>query len=442
MSLPEAFGKAVVVACCVVASYAAAPSHWILLSVAAVLFALHQWSKNPDRTFFVCCAVAAVAVGVLVFRGVVVPPPGSGRGVNGGDREGPGAEAGGGGAVAGGPGRRGPHRRAEQLQQQLQPVEDDPILGGVATVLVIDPQIELVSEVLHVCSPEQEVQLTFVLRADPGEEVDFSRWRIRFVNELDNTTTTLENLTGHVHLSPTVATIKHSVRGPGVFKFRDEGDESTGQHCPIHRHAGVAQVVVHEPPALTIVRHDCEGPLYAVFSGSPPFVAATSQGELRAESSVELPADNATVFYELRDAHCATPLSVVAQKPVRTRVHVEREGEEAVVHVLAAGQPPLVLSYWRTDVSAASSLLPARVGATVDIAVRRTGGGRAGPRGQGRGAAAAAGAGLLGRGHARVELLCARVRRVPWQRDAPGAGVSHVQRGLSAAAARRRSERH
>ncbi len=48
---------------------------------------------------------------------------------------------------------------------------DDPILGGSARVQVIRPQIELQTETFHLCQGDNETaELTFILRADPGEE--------------------------------------------------------------------------------------------------------------------------------------------------------------------------------------------------------------------------------------------------------------------------------
>ncbi len=363
----EALGKALVAACCVVSAYALAPGQWILVSVLAVLVAFHHWSRNPDRTFVASCAIAILAVGFVSVRSIVVTSvilPDVIGGVA--DQRSP-ANAEGTATV-----RRGHHGPSAHEQQA---VEDDPVLGGATMVYVVDPRIELVSRTYHLCGPDETAELVFVLRADPGEDVDFASWSISFVNELDNSTHTIENVTHHEHLSPTVATVTHAVKGPGVFKFREHGEESTGQHCPIHRHSGTALVLVHDPPTVNIVRHDCEGPVVAVFSGSPPFRVTTSNGLEVVESSVALPTDNATMFYELRDAYCTSKLDLVAHKPVRSEAHVQRDGEDAVVHMQSAGQPPVVLSFWKTNVSLTSFMLPPRVDAKVHVEVRQVEGG-------------------------------------------------------------------
>ncbi len=143
-----------------------------------------------------------------------------------------------------------------------------------------------------------------------------------------------------------------NVSGPGVYKFQDSG--SNGQHCSIRRMSGQARVVRHERPSVLVSRNDCQGPVYAVISGVPPFSLVSSAGQLNSSNGVlQLDFSNTDTFFisEVRDSYCASSIGLEVSKPQTTQVHVSKENGAARVDVLASSDPPIVLSYWKTNVS-------------------------------------------------------------------------------------------
>jgi hypothetical protein len=184
---------------------------------------------------------------------------------------------------------------------------------------------------------------------------------------------TLDHLRSFSFVTPNIAHVKFNVSDPGVYKFRDHG--SNGQHCPIHRMSGEARVFRHERPSVFISRHDCQGPVYAVVSGTAPFELVTTDGVLNSTTGViQIDSSvNVTTILQARDAFCTSQLDLSVPKPLLTQVLVTKEEGAAHVEVLASSEPSIVLSYWRTNVSqtgALASSTPARQDAKISVLVR------------------------------------------------------------------------
>jgi hypothetical protein len=152
--LADIVGKTTVALCCVVVGHVLVPRFSWIASIVLILVLFRLWAHHDPDKVFIASIVAAVACGVFAVT------------LNGSVH------------VARNETKL---KDAESTSEGLTPKQlrahagsddlADPILGGSAFVQVIRPQIELKSETFHLCEGDNStVELTFILRADPGEE--------------------------------------------------------------------------------------------------------------------------------------------------------------------------------------------------------------------------------------------------------------------------------
>jgi hypothetical protein len=151
----EFLGKTIVALSCVICAHVLIPSHAWIASLIFVAVAFRWWSQgDPDKVFLVSIG-AAVLAGVIMLVSVST----SGGGLLALNETGRSTTS----SVA---------RTSSHRAPIVPDLPEDPILGGSARVQVIRPQIELQSETFHLCDGDNKTaELTFILRADPEEQV-------------------------------------------------------------------------------------------------------------------------------------------------------------------------------------------------------------------------------------------------------------------------------
>lgn len=153
MGLVDIAGKTTVALCCVIIGHVLVPSHSWIASLAFILVAFRLWAQSDPDKVFIASIVLAVLCGAfaVALHGSVLQV--SKNKTRGNDPPRP---------------MDVPSTKPRSHEPDLP---EDPILGGSARVQVIRPQIELQTETFHLCEGDgATAELTFILRADPGEE--------------------------------------------------------------------------------------------------------------------------------------------------------------------------------------------------------------------------------------------------------------------------------
>lgn len=246
----------------------------------------------------------------------------------------------------------------------------DPVLGGTAQVIVLQPSLEIVNEEIHICEGES-AELHFVLR---GDYEGFRDWSIVFFNEDTNATFDLQHVRVHAKADG-LATFSYRVTEPGTYKFRKVGNR--GMECSVIRLKGKAVVVQHSLPSLRILRDGCEGDAFVVVgSDHAPFSINYKDGDgvlhtLSSSLSSTFTIQNVSQyrwFASVKDAFCTRTLDppLVVGPAVRSEVSISggtNVGDCIFASLAQKGVAPIVLSFYRTNVTKQhelSGLPPAR----------------------------------------------------------------------------------
>jgi hypothetical protein len=250
-------------------------------------------------------------------------------------------------------------------RHRYEAVASDDILGGSAEVLVLVPELEIERKTYHICRGD-EAELVFYLKG--GELAsDWKDWKISFYNELNNETFTLEHVDA-IPISSSTAKFIVKVSGSGIYRFSPFASSEGLQHCDVLKLSGSATVIVHDPPSLELIRYDCQAPVYVIFQGAPPFVAAyrTLEGHLEqfnsSKSSILFPFyANTSHFESVEDAYCgADGLEKTIPPHVESVVNVQQRNNTIEAFVEATGKGPVSLSYYKTNMTLHQKKIPDR----------------------------------------------------------------------------------